>query len=97
MNTSFWMHRCSKKSMKSFGEIGQAHPHKVVWAATHAPIDEQEMFVLVRDDLYCSVKINPNFNGMFVGPNYNIVCMYAIFWAGLPIIVIFYYLHKDKC
>jgi hypothetical protein len=86
-----------KKSMKSFGEIGQAHPHKVVWAATHAPIDEREIFVLVRDDLYRSVKINPNFNGMFMGPNYNIVCMYAIFWANLSIIVIFYYLHKDKC
>jgi hypothetical protein len=47
--------------------------------------------------LYHSVKINPNFNGMFMGPNYNIVCMYAIFWASLHIIVIFYYLHKDKC
>jgi hypothetical protein len=97
MNTSFWMQRCSKKSVKSFGEIGQGHPHKVVWAATHAPIDKREMFVLVRDDLYRSVKINPNFNGMFMWPNYNIVCMYAIFWASLPIIVIFYYLQKDKC
>jgi hypothetical protein len=35
-----------QKGMKSFGEIGQAHPHKVVWATTHAPIDEREMFVL---------------------------------------------------
>jgi hypothetical protein len=86
-----------QKSVKSFGEIGQAHPHKVVWAATHAPIDEREMFVFVRDDLYHSVKINPNFNGIFMGLNYNIVCMYSIFWASLPIIVIFYYLHKDKC
>jgi hypothetical protein len=60
-----------QKSMKSFGEIGQAHPHKVVWATTHAPIDEREMFVLVRDDLYRSMKINPNFNGMLMGPNYN--------------------------
>jgi hypothetical protein len=65
--------------MKSFGEIGQAHPHKVVSAATHAPIDEGEMFVLVRDDLYHSAKINPNFNWMFMGSNYKIVCMYAIF------------------
>jgi hypothetical protein len=88
------MQRCSKKSMKSFGEIGQANPHKVVWAATHAPIDEREMFVLVQDDLYRSMKINPNFNGVFMGPNYNIVCMYEIFWASLPITVIFYYLHK---
>jgi hypothetical protein len=83
------MQRCSKKSMKSFGEIVQAHPHKVVWAATDAPIDEREMFVLVRDDLYRSTKIDPNFNWMFMGPIYNIVCMYAIFWASLPIIVIF--------
>jgi hypothetical protein len=65
--------------MKSFREIGQAHPHKVVRAARHAPVDEREMFVLVRDDLYHSVKMNPNFNGIFMGTNYNIMCMYAVF------------------
>ena len=46
------------------------------------------MFMLVQDVYYHLVEIIWNFYGMFMEPNYDVVCIYAIFWPSLPISVI---------
>ncbi|PWZ06873.1 hypothetical protein Zm00014a_028884 [Zea mays] len=46
------------------------------------------MFMLVMDLHYHFLQIILNFNGMFIKPTYDVVCIYAFFRPSLPKTVI---------
>lgn len=82
-----------KQSLKWFWENG----HALILHLTCIIGTSEPCSCLYKDVYYHLVEIVWIFYGMFIEPNYDALCICAIFWPMFPIIEIFVGLVKHNC